>query len=404
MAGGRKIPLTLAGIVRGTCFILLAAFLLYFVTPRETGFDGPLQLAGRMLQGHTYFDEQTSFWEMFERDGRYYLVYAPMVSLLLVPYVLLGGAALGMPVANTLFILASTLLLWRLFRSLSSLSAWADWAAVAYLLGTPLLFSVATGNVWLIIHSQGNLFLIAALLMLRRRQYVWFGFCYAMAICCRNALLFTTPLLIPALWGWGDFTHAPRRRWIRLVRRATQFVLGTIVPIGTTLLLHWSMTGNPLLSTYQITYQQWGAVSDLYSVQHFRDNLHFFWLESPKLVSPFRWPFLRFEPGGQAFWIVSPFFLLLLGLRQNTRLFRAMLLGAIGGFIPYLFFKWNGYAQFGSRYVSDLFPFLLPLAFSTLSRWPRRPLVFIAVGTLIFVSIVINAYGAYLSYTHQTGF
>ena len=393
-----------ANLVRGVLFVGVAAFLLCFLTPHDSGFDSPLQLAARMLQGHTYFEQRTTFWEMFEREGRFYLVYAPMVSLLLVPYAFAGGMALGMPVANTLFILACTVLLWRLMRGISYLAKWADGGAAAYLLGTPLLFSIATGNVWLIIHSQGNLFLLAALLMLQRRNYIWFGFCYAMAICCRNALLFSAPLLIPALWGWGSFSGAPRRRWTRLVWRTARFLLGTIVPLGVTLLLQKSMTGNPLLSTYQITYQQWGANTDLYSVQHFRDNLHFFTLESPKLLSPFRWPFFRFEPGGQAFWIVSPFFLLLLGLRQHTRFLRCALIGAVGAFIPYLFFKWNGYAQFGSRYVSDLFPFLLPLAFSALSRRPRSASLRTGAVVLIVVSIVINAYGAYLSYSHQTGF
>jgi len=131
---------TLAGhLIRAVVFVALAAFLLIVLTPRETGFDGPMHLAARLWHGELGFPakDAASWWETFQRGDRTYLVYAPMASVLLMPYVAAGGEKLGMPVANTLFLLASTVVLWFLMRSDRRLRRSADVAAAAYLLGTP---------------------------------------------------------------------------------------------------------------------------------------------------------------------------------------------------------------------------------------------------------------------------
>ena len=363
---------------------MLAFLLLRFVTPPHTPYDGPLHLAARMLQGKVSLAEDCTWWETFTRDGKHYLVYSPLASALLVPYVLAGGLGWGMPVANTLFLLGATALLWRLFRGERFLRPWADVAAVAYLCGTPLLYSASRGDVWLLIHSQGNLLLLAALLAARRRRWLWVGFWFAAAVCCRNALVFAAPFLLVLLWR-GPVNAAGLRRF---ARRAGRVALGAVVPAAAAFWLNAVMTGDPRVTTYRMAYDEWGY-GQLYSLEHLRNNLKFYFLEMPQFSA--ERPYVRFPREGQAFWVVSPFFLLLLRARLHTRFLRAALVGAICGFVPYLCFLWNGYAQYGSRYVTDVFPFLLPLTFSAVSRGrPVRRETRVLVWMAVVLSVLIN--------------
>ena len=90
--------------------------------------------------------------------------------------------------------------------------------------------------------------------------------------------------------------------------------------------------------------------------------------------------------------------MLLLFARPRTRFLRSLIIGAVCGFVPYLFFVWNGASQFGSRYVSDLFPFLIPLAFSALTGVRRsKPAWRVGALFLVAVSVFENAFVALLA-------
>lgn len=372
-------------------FLVVCYFLIAHLSIPQTDFDGPLHLAREMLHGKVGFEEERTWWEMFHRGGRFYLVYAPMVSAVLVPFAAIGGIHAQMPLANTLFILASTVALWFLFHSIRSLRPFADLVCIAYLLGTPMLYSVATGTVWLIIHSQGNLFLLIALLFAWRRIPLGFGFFFALAVACRNGLLCTAPFVLYLLWR-GRYSPVNLRRYaVQLLK----FGIGAVPPVLVSLLLNRAMTGSFSVSTYQITYQQWGF-DHLYGTDYFLQNIHNYFSALPEFsATP---PYISVTNGGQAFYVVSPFFFLLLAIRLRLRFYRALLIAAVCGFVPYLFFIWNGSAQFGSRYVSDLFPFLIPLTFSALTGKRRASWVWrIAALLLIAVSIFINVFAAILA-------
>jgi hypothetical protein len=67
--------------------------------------------------------------------------------------------------------------------------------------------------------------------------------------------------------------------------------------------------------------------------------------------------------------------------------------GAIAMFVFYLFYSWQGYAQFGSRYMQDLYPFLVPIAFSAFARPVRGLRALLLV--LVAASIAINLFGLF---------
>ena len=238
-------------------FLVAAYFLLTRLCPPETPFNGPLELARALLRGQFGFVENRTWWETFHRNDRYYLVYAPMASAVLLPFAAVGGANASQPVANALFLLAASVLLWLLFRAVRALRPFADLAWLAYLFGTPVLYSVATGSVWLLIHSQGNLFLLAALLFAWHRRPWGFGVCFGLAVTCRNGLLFAAPFVLYLLWR-GANTATNRKRFAAQVAR---FALAAAAPTLVAFTLNATITGDPWTSTYQATYRQWGSGS-----------------------------------------------------------------------------------------------------------------------------------------------
>ena len=112
-------------------------------------------------------------------------------------------------------------------------------------------------------------------------------------------------------------------------------------------------------------------------------------------------PFVRFDDLGQAFWVVSPFFLGLLFCWRDPLSLR-LVVGALPTFALLLLYFWNGWRQFGSRYVLDLAPFLLPAAFLGFRPWTRseRAWLLAAVGA----AVAINAFGLWLAQNYPPPF
>lgn len=77
-------------------FILLATAL-SLTTPLNSGDNPPMLLAKELLMGKPYLPEKVSWIEMLEWEGHHYIAYPPMVTFLVIPYILLhlGGAPLN---------------------------------------------------------------------------------------------------------------------------------------------------------------------------------------------------------------------------------------------------------------------------------------------------------------------
>ena len=84
----------------------------------DTGFNGPYHLAKQLLKGEVAFSERTPYWEMYEREGKFYLCYAPLASAVLAPFVFLSSGHLTQPVLNTVFLLFSGIALWCFLQRL----------------------------------------------------------------------------------------------------------------------------------------------------------------------------------------------------------------------------------------------------------------------------------------------
>jgi len=121
-------------------------------------------------------------------------------------------------------------------------------------------------------------------------------------------------------------------------------------------------------------------------------NAEFYLTAHPKLRPAFPW--LRFDGGGESLLLMSPFLAGAFLPNLRLRFVRCALPGLVAMLFFYLMFSYQGYLQFGSRYLSDLFPLLVPVALSAYARGAPRP------GplpiALVAIAIAMNGYGVWV--------
>jgi len=262
-------------------------------------------------------------------------------------------------------------------------------AAFAYAICTPLLYSAGVGNVWLLMHSEANFFLLLALwLGLVRGAIGWAGLSLMTGAQCRYSVIFAG--LVFAL----RFLHESpwTTRWRDTAAKLVRFCLPMTIPLAATLIFQWRAFGNPLQTAYTLSWQEWGPHGPDFAPRYFWNNFRTYMFTLPEFLLGFPW--VRFPPYGQSIWWMSPFFLGLFLARVGLRWVREFLpsIGLMALF--YNFYWWSGFAQYGTRYVQDAYPLLVPVAFSAFTRdgegWAR------ALRWLLLLAFAFNVYGAWV--------
>jgi hypothetical protein len=107
-----------------------------------------------------------------------------------------------------------------------------------------------------------------------------------------------------------------------------------------------------------------GRALGIVSLQHLPGNLYTLLLAAPipvrrdnaSLVLAF--PYVVANPWGMSFWVTSPLFLYLLGLRHRDDTSLLLLLSSFVIAVPILLYYGIGFRQYGYRYSLDFLPFL----------------------------------------------
>lgn len=369
-------------------FAGLAAILVGITPDKDRNpFNGPMLVADRILEGRADLPPNIGWMESFHHEDRKYLAYPPMASLVMVPYALAGGSTLGQTAFNSGLIFATAFLLFLIFSGIPDLRPLRLLAPTLYVVGTPVLYSAGLGDVWLLMHSEGNFFLaLAILLSVVRRNFFLAGVAYMIAGQVRYAILFAAPafLLLALLQAHGRN---------RALRDVLAFGLGCLPPALLIAGYNLVLFGDPFFLSYTATWAEWGQKPLEFSVAHAWRNFVFYTSSLP-VFSP-EAPYLRFPSGGQTLLVMSPFLWGALLARWRLPVVRAAGLGVTLMFSFYLCYSYQGSTQFGSRYMIDLFPLLFPLALSAFTRPGRAwyPLLALLAG----VAIALNAYGTLTS-------
>jgi hypothetical protein len=371
---------------------VLAALLAYaaYHVANDGGFmhfNYHLHLAVSFLEGRLHIAAPPSWLTEFAFvDGRAYVYFDPFPAVFLMPLASVWGLELNMArvciAVGALNVFFVRLLLGQLGVS----RATANWGALLFGAGTVHFWAAEYGNTWMLGHLLAVLALTLAWLeSTREANPLVLGLLCAMAATSRGPASLATPIF---------FVLALRahRRW------STVFEFG--LPLAVTAVLlgayNYGRFGDPFDNGYLSANQallapEYGS----FSWRYIGKNIYQYFGRLPGWQGS--WPWLTLDDHGLSLLATTPAALLLFRRGWSNRVPDAAFVGGLALVACllvqglYLFYFWDGWRQFGSRYTLDYTPALIvALALRNDPRPGLRRWIFPA---LVLASVAVNTWG-----------
>jgi len=336
--------------------------------------------------------------------GKWFVVFPPFPSVLLLPWVALAGHAEAVADGRVFLLLAglAPAVLFLVFEKLrrrgeASRSELENLLlAGLFCFGSVYFFSSVQGTVWFAAHVVSAVLLALYLLMaLGAEQPLLAGICLALGLATRTPLLLAAPLFVfEALRGAR--LEAPRGGGL-LQRYALGPLLRSLLPFGLPLALvlglgFWHNAArfdDPFETGYRYLNIVWAtriAKWGLFDYHYLARNLGVILTSLPWL--PAQGGAVQINAHGLALWVTTPMYLWLLIARRWTPLGRALLFCSALVALPTLFYQNTGWVQFGYRFSNDYAPLLFTLL--AIVGPPLRGAFMLAAA----FSVVVNFFGA----------
>lgn len=346
-------------------------------------------------------------------EGRWFVVFPPFPAVLLLPWVLLGGAPERVQDGQFFLWLAGAgpavlfLALEKLRVTGASGRSQRDSLVLSLLFafGSVYFFSAEQGTVWYAAHVVSVLALACYLLFaIGAERPLLAGLALALGIATRTPLLFAFPLFVfeavrstcPDAPATGAGAVARLKAMLDAVdRRACLAKLSWFaLPVALVLLLlawhNLARFGSPfefgyryLAVRWQGRIQQWGLFHYHYLAKNLGVALTSLPFWTPGGAEPF-----QVNGHGLALWFTTPLYFWVIWPSRKTRRYVAVAVTIAAIALPTLFYQNTGWLQFGYRFSNDY----APLLFALLALGGRR------FGRLFFAlalwAVAVNAFGA----------
>jgi hypothetical protein len=386
--------------------IFLAALVIYglsalaaqhFTTPKGAYFD---QLADSFLHGRAYllFPEVTHDLTQFE--GKWYVPFLPLPTLLLIPWV----GLFGLKTVNTVLFgcvigAVNSALVFLLLQAMTE----RHWSKVLLKgnLGLTLLFGLGSvhwymviqGSVWFLAQICTTIFMLFSLwIAVKYDSAILSGLALGLALIARPTVL---PIFILLLAIHVQrATDRKEVSWPSLIKWGMLALVPIAVCIGAILWYNQLRFQNPFEFGYRI--QNVNPQLKLDLLQYGQFNLHYvpknLWamLFATPVWDPKKGMLLPSTEGMSIFLTTPAFVLLWRSFKKNSL--------AIGGWasiifllIPLLLYYNTGWWQFGYRFSLDMMPVIMILFALAVEAETLSGIFWI----LIVISILMNAWGAW---------
>jgi hypothetical protein len=369
----------------------------HFALLAEAWLEGRLDLGGAP-------PEYTGNNDFALFQGKWFVVFPPFPSVLLVPWVALSGSAAGVADGRLFLLLAGLapavlfLVLEKLSLSGESRRSETENVALAALfcLGSVYFFSSVQGTVWFAAHVVAAVLLCLYLLFsLGAERPLLAGLCLGLAFATRSPLLLAAPLFLQQLLASARLAE-PRGPGLlqsyaleRVARGLALFAL-PLVAIGALTLWHNAARfGDPFEVGYRHLNIAWArriAKWGLFDYHYLAKNLGVVLSSLPWF--PAQGGPLQINGHGLALWVTTPMYLWLIVARRWSLLARALLLVSLLVAVPALFYQNTGWVQFGYRFSNDYAPLLFVLL--ALVGPPLRGGFMVAAA----FAVIVNFFGA----------
>ncbi len=341
-------------------------------------------LSGRLDMGQNY-----EWLELAIYNGKYYLSFPPLPSVVMLPLALLFGGNTPSNLVCALYGIITALLAYKLLRRQGMEKRRAVFFGIAYVWGSNMCWMSTSGGVWFMAQGLNMLLLTAAVYFaISGRRTAAFAVT-ALAVGCRpfSALMFL-PLAV-------YFYAADRERG----KAGTECIIGQlrllIIPciVAACLMLYnYARFGSVLEFGHNYLPEFTRSEEGQFSLSYVPQNLCNLLLRPITLNSRLSIEYPLFD--GFMFYIANPMFLIWFGAviwdirRKSIDVVRWCLIAAVLAELLLLCaHKTLGGWQFGARYTVDM----LPMALMYLALGKREP---DWAAPIMTAGVMLNLYGA----------
>ncbi len=325
-------------------------------------------------------------------DGKVHSPFAPTPAILLAPFVWWWGTAFNMNAFSMLVAGLNAALCWLLLERVGVGPRRAALGTLVFAFGTVNWYTAIIGTTWFLSHLCTELFLLLALLeIFGRGRALLVGAAFGFAVLSRANVVSAMPALVLLL----VHRHAARSGLLRFVDgralgRAVLFGLGLALPAAIELGLNHARFGSPFDTGYGTAAQVYMAnrAHSWYDWRYLPRHLYVSLFKGWEYVDEF--PFLKPSPEGLSVILTSPVLLYAFAAPWREGTVRLLWL-AVGLTAAALFpYFYQGWVQFGYRYLLDALPFLIILAATGMAGRSNRAVILLAQ-----LSLLSNAVGVY---------
>ncbi len=200
-------------------------------TPSKSYFD---ELAYAVLNGRLYLENPTSTMDLTLFQGKWYVAFPPLATILMLPLAILNGEE-GINTVNfTIFFSAvNTSLVYLMLHEISR-RGWSRlrtkdnlWLIALFGLSTIHWYSAFNGKVWYISRLLALTFILTAVVLVLKRKSPWLiGLAIGLTVLARPNTIFIYPFLLGIRWQNLVDSHAFQ------IRELIPWVLKTAVPVA----------------------------------------------------------------------------------------------------------------------------------------------------------------------------
>lgn len=311
-------------------------------------------LSGRLDMGKNY-----EWLELAVYNGKYYLSFPPLPSVVMLPFVLLFGERTPSNLVSALYGIFTAMIAYKILKKAGMKRGGAVFFAIAYVWGSNMLWLSTSGGVWFLAQGLNMLLLTACVYFAQQKMRVAAYAMAALAVGCRP---FSVCMFLPLM---AYFYTADKDR--PMADRIGGQIRSLIIPVFIALcymLYNYVRFGNVLEFGHNYLPEFTESEKGQFSLSYILPNLYNLLLRPVTLRADLTLEYPLFD--GFMFYIANPMFLIWFAavvkdVRQK-KLDAVRLCIVIAVLIELLLLcahKTLGGWQFGARYTVDMLPMAL---------------------------------------------
>ena len=311
-------------------------------------------LSGRLDMGKNY-----EWLELAVYNGKYYLSFPPLPSVVMLPFVLLFGEKTPSNLVSALYGIFTAMIAYKILKKAGMKRGGAVFFAIAYVWGSNMLWLSTSGGVWFLAQGLNMLLLTACVYFAQQKMRVAAYAMAALAVGCRP---FSVCMFLP-LMAYFYTADKDRPMADRIGGQIRSLIIPAFIAVCY-MLYNYVRFGNVLEFGHNYLPEFTESEKGQFSLSYILPNLYNLLLRPVTLRGDLTLEYPLFD--GFMFYIANPMFLIWFAavvkdVRQKkldaVRL--CIVIAVLAELLLLCAHKTLGGWQFGARYTVDMLPMAL---------------------------------------------